>query len=102
MKAVKLKNGVVTGIILNEACSAGCGSFIETYSKSLDISVEKIAEYAFRSSSPSKLGSRCTVFMNSSIITEQKKGKTVEDILAGICRSIIEKCVYKSYPDFQF
>lgn len=95
MKAINLNKGVVTGIVLNEACSAGCGSFVETYGKSLNVPVEKIAEYAFRSSSPSKLGSRCTVFMNSSIITEQKNGKTTEDILAGISRSIIENVFTK-------
>ncbi len=95
MKAINLNKGVVTGIVLNEACSAGCGSFVETYAKSLNVPVEKIAEYAFKSSSPSRLGSRCTVFMNSSIITEQKNGKTTEDILAGISRSIIENVFTK-------
>ncbi len=95
MKAINLNKGVVTGIVLNEACSAGCGSFVETYARSLNVSVEKIAEYAFRSTSPSRLGSRCTVFMNSSIITEQKNGKTTEDILAGISRSIIENVFTK-------
>ena len=95
MKAINLNRGVVTGIVLNEACSAGCGSFVETYAKSLNVPVERIAEYAFRSTSPSKLGSRCTVFMNSSIITEQKNGKTTEDILAGISRSIIENVFTK-------
>lgn len=95
MKAIKIDNGIITEIILNEACSAGCGSFIETYSKSLKIPVEKISEMAFNSKSPSRLGSRCTVFMNSSIITEQKNGKTTEDIIAGICRSIIENVFTK-------
>ena len=95
MKAINLNKGVVTGIVLNEACSAGCGSFVETYARSLNVPVEKIADYAFRSTSPSKLGSRCTVFMNSSIITEQKNGKKTEDILAGISRSIIENVFTK-------
>ncbi len=95
MKAIYIKNGVVTGIILNEACSAGCGSFIETYAKSLNVPVGNIAEMAFHSENPSKLGSRCTVFMNSSIITEQKSGKTIEDIMAGLCRSIIENVFTK-------
>ncbi len=95
MKAISLKKGVVTGIVLNEACSAGCGSFVETYAKSLSVPVEKISEYAFRSTNPSRLGSRCTVFMNSSIITEQKNGKTTADILAGISRSIIENVFTK-------
>ncbi|MCL2792562.1 MAG: acyl-CoA dehydratase activase [Spirochaetaceae bacterium] len=95
MKAINLRKGIVTGIVLNEACSAGCGSFVETYAKSLGISVDKIADLAFRSKHPSLLGSRCTVFMNSSIITEQKNGKRTEDILAGISRSIIENVFTK-------
>jgi predicted CoA-substrate-specific enzyme activase len=95
MKAISVASGVVTGIILNEACSSGCGSFIETYSRSLGIKMEQIAEMAFRSKNPSKLGSRCTVFMNSSIITEQRDGKKPEDIIAGICRSIIDNVFTK-------
>ena len=95
MKAISVADGVVTSIVLNEACSAGCGSFIETYSRSLGIPVEKIAELSFASQDPSKLGSRCTVFMNSSIITEQKNGKKSEDIMAGVCRSIVENIFTK-------
>ena len=95
MKAISLQDGIITGIVMNEACSAGCGSFIETYSKSLGIPVTDIAELAFKSETPSKLGSRCTVFMNSSIVTEQKNGKTINDILAGICKSIIENVFTK-------
>jgi len=95
MKAISVQDGVVNGIILNEACSSGCGSFIETYARSLGMPMEQIAEMAFRSKSPSKLGSRCTVFMNSSIITEQRDGKKPEDIIAGICRSIIDNVFTK-------
>lgn len=95
MKAISVADGVVTSIVLNEACSAGCGSFIETYSRSLGIPVDRIAELAFASVEPSKLGSRCTVFMNSSIITEQKNGKRTEDIMAGVCRSIVENIFTK-------
>lgn len=95
MKAISIKSGIVTGIVLNEACSAGCGSFIETYAKSLKIPVDKIEELAFQSKNPSKLGSRCTVFMNSSIVTEQRNGKTTEDIMAGLSRSIIENVFTK-------
>jgi len=95
MKAIQIRDGVVTGIQLNEACSAGCGSFIETYSRSLGVPVENIATQAFESQHPSKLGSRCTVFMNSSIITEQKIGKQTSDIFAGVCRSIIENVFTK-------
>jgi len=95
MKAISVQDGVVTGIILNEACSSGCGSFIETYARSLGMPMDQIAELAFRSKAPSKLGSRCTVFMNSSIITEQRDGKKPEDIIAGICRSIIDNVFTK-------
>ncbi|MDR1180237.1 MAG: acyl-CoA dehydratase activase [Spirochaetales bacterium] len=95
MKAISLQGGIVTGITLNEACSAGCGSFLETYAASLGVPVDQIANMAFQSQNPSRLGSRCTVFMNSSIITEQKNGKTLDDILAGLCRSIIENVFTK-------
>ncbi len=95
MKAISLAGGIVTGIVLNEACSAGCGSFIETYANSLEIPVQEIAEKAFSSEAPAKLGSRCTIFMNSSIITEQKNGKSPDDIMAGLCKSIIENVFTK-------
>ncbi|THB67617.1 MAG: activase [Spirochaetaceae bacterium] len=95
MKAIQLNGGIVTGIVLNEACSAGCGSFVESYARSLQIPVAEVASRAFEARQPSVLGSRCTVFMNSSIITEQKNGKTTEDILAGICRSIVENVFTK-------
>ena len=95
MKAISLRGGIVTAIVLNEACSAGCGSFLETYARSLQIPLEDIAPLAFESTSPSRLGSRCTVFMNSSIVTEQRSGKTPADIMAGLCRSIIENVFTK-------
>ncbi len=95
MKAIFVHNGIPTNFLLNEACSAGCGSFLENYSKSLNIPVADIAELAFGSKEPSKLGSRCTVFMNSSIITEQKNGKTVSDIMGGLCRSVVENALTK-------
>ncbi len=95
MKAIYVQNGIITGITLNEACSAGCGSFLETYAASLGVPVHQIASLAFKSKHPSRLGSRCTVFMNSSIITEQKNGKSLEDILAGLCKSIIENVFTK-------
>ncbi|MDR1626063.1 MAG: acyl-CoA dehydratase activase, partial [Spirochaetia bacterium] len=95
MKAISIQGGIVTAITLNEACSAGCGSFLETYAASLGVPVDQIATMAFQSQNPSRLGSRCTVFMNSSIITEQKNGKTLDDILAGLCRSIIENVFTK-------
>jgi predicted CoA-substrate-specific enzyme activase len=95
MKAIFINNGIITNIALNEACSAGCGSFIEAYSKSLNVASQDIAKLAFEAKNPSVLGSRCTVFMNSSIITEQKSGRTVGDILAGLCRSIVENLFTK-------
>ena len=95
MKAIHVANGIVTGITLNEACSAGCGSFVETFANSMDIGVNQIAPLAFDSVSPSRLGSRCTVFMNSSVITEQKNGKSASDIMAGVTRSIIENVFTK-------
>ncbi len=95
MKAIWLEDGIITNIMLNEACSSGCGSFLENFAASLQIPVSKIAEAAFRSASPAKLGSRCTVFMNSTIINEQRDGKEPDDIMAGLCRSIIENVFTK-------
>ena len=89
MKAIFVSHGIITGITLNEACSSGCGAFIETFAASLGVPVEEIASRAFRSTSPSDLGSRCTVFMRSRVVTEMKDGKSVDDVLAGLCRSII-------------
>ena len=91
MKAIWLKDGVVTNIMLNEACSSGCGSFLENFASTLGMPVDQVAEAAFRSSSPAELGSRCTVFMNSTIINEQRNGKQPDDLMAGLCRSI--RCV---------
>jgi predicted CoA-substrate-specific enzyme activase len=95
MKAIWLDHGVITNIVVNEACSSGCGSFLENFAASLHIPVEQIAQAAFSSEHPAELGSRCTVFMNSSIITEQKNGKSPHDIMAGLCRSIIENVFTK-------
>ncbi len=95
MKAIWLDHGVITDVVVNEACSSGCGSFLETFARTLGIPVEKIAEAAFRSDAPARLGSRCTVFMTSSIVTEQRNGKTPDDIMAGLCRSIIENVFTK-------
>ena len=90
VKAVVLDRDIVTNITLNEACSSGCGSFLENFAVSLGIPADQIADAAFRSQHPADLGSRCTVFMNSTIITEQKNGRSPDDIMAGLCRSIIE------------
>ena len=95
MKAIWLKDGVVTNIMLNEACSSGCGSFLENFASTLGIPVDKVADAAFRSRDPAELGSRCTVFMNSTIINEQRNGKQPDDLMAGLCRSIIENVFTK-------
>ncbi len=95
MKAIWLDHGIITNILVNEACSSGCGSFLENFASSLHIPVKEIAKAAFSSEHPASLGSRCTVFMNSSIITEQRNGKLPEDIMAGLCRSIIENVFTK-------
>ncbi|MDR0561639.1 MAG: acyl-CoA dehydratase activase [Spirochaetaceae bacterium] len=95
MKAISIANGVVTNITVNEACSSGCGSFLENFAANLGIPVENIAESAFGAKNPARLGSRCTVFMNSTIITEQKNGKQADDIMSGLCRSIIENVFTK-------
>lgn len=95
MKAITLDQGILTDIIVNEACSSGCGSFLENLAQALGIKTSHIAEAAFSAISPAQLGSRCTVFINSCIVTEQKNGKTPEDIMAGLCRSIIENVFTK-------
>lgn len=95
MKAIWVKDGVITRIMLNEACSSGCGSFLENFASTLGIPVTEIAEAAFSSKAPAHLGSRCTVFMNSTIIHEQRNGKDAKDLMAGLCRSIIENVFTK-------
>ncbi|MCD7834787.1 MAG: acyl-CoA dehydratase activase [Lachnospiraceae bacterium] len=95
MKAIWVDHGIVTNIVVNEACSSGCGSFLENFASSLHIPVKEIAKTAFASKQPAVLGSRCTVFMNSSIVTEQRNGKQSGDIMAGLCRSIIENVFTK-------
>ena len=95
MKAIWIDHGIITNIVVNEACSSGCGSFLENFAATLGIPVKKIAETAFASENPAVLGSRCTVFMNSSIVTEQRNGKDPGDIMAGLCRSIIENVFTK-------
>ena len=95
MKAIWIDKGVITHITLNEACSSGCGSFLENFADTLHTPVQQIADAAFRSASPARLGSRCTVFMTSSIVNEQRNGKSPDDIMAGLCRSIIENVFTK-------
>lgn len=95
MKAIWIDQGIITNIVVNEACSSGCGSFLENFAATLNIPITEVATKAFSSKNPAVLGSRCTVFMNSSIITEQRNGKLPEDIMAGLCRSIIENVFTK-------
>lgn len=95
MKSLKIHNGVIDSIMLNEACSSGCGSFIETFAKSLNMSVEDFASAGLKSQSPVDLGTRCTVFMNSRVKQAQKEGATVSDIASGISTSVIKNALFK-------
>lgn len=95
MKCLKIRNGVIDSIMLNEACSSGCGSFIETFAHSLNMSVIDFAKEALTSEKPVDLGSRCTVFMNSRVKQAQKEGATVGDISAGLSYSVIKNALLK-------
>ena len=95
MKYIKLKKGAIDNIMLNEACSSGCGSFIETFAKSLNLSIEEFVKAALESRRPVDLGSRCTVFMNSKIKQAQKEGYSVGDISAGLSYSVIKNAIQK-------
>ena len=95
MKCFKIRGGAVDSIMLNEACSSGCGSFIETFAKALDYSIADFAKIGLFSPRPVNLGSRCTVFMNSSVKQAQKDGAGVDDISAGLSISIVKNAVYK-------
>ncbi|MBP2100241.1 2-hydroxyacyl-CoA dehydratase [Enterococcus rivorum] len=95
MKAMTIKDGVLSSIQLNEACSSGCGSFIETFAKSLNYNVKEFAIEALSSTGPVDLGSRCTVFMNSKVKQVQKEGASVGDISAGLSYSVIKNAIYK-------
>ena len=95
MKCLKIKNNVIDSILLNEACSAGCGSFIQTFANSLSMSVEEFAKCGRYSKSPVDLGTRCTVFMNSKIKQAQKEGAGVEDISSGLAYSVVKNALFK-------
>lgn len=95
MKCFKIRNGAVDSMMLNEACSSGCGSFIETFAKALDYDIADFARIGIMDDSPVSLGSRCTVFMNSSVKQAQKEGATVESISAGLSMSIVKNAIYK-------
>ena len=95
MKCIKIKNQTVDSVQLNEACSSGCGSFIETFAKSLNYSVQDFAKEALFAQHPIDLGTRCTVFMNSKVKQAQKEGAEVSDISAGLAYSVIKNALYK-------
>ena len=95
MKCIKIKDHSVDNVLLNEACSSGCGSFIETFAKSLNYSVQDFASEALFAENPIDLGTRCTVFMNSNVKQAQKEGATVADISAGLAYSVIKNALYK-------
>ncbi len=95
MKCLKIKEGVIDSILLNEACSSGCGSFLDTFAHSLDMEIEEFAQEALKAQKPVDLGSRCTVFMNSRVKQAQKEGATVADISAGLSYSVIKNALFK-------
>ena len=95
MKCFKIRNGAVDSIMLNEACSSGCGSFIETFAKALGYTIADFAKLGLFAQKPVNLGSRCTVFMNSSVKQAQKDGASVEEISAGLSISIVKNAIYK-------
>ncbi len=95
MKCIRIKDGTVDSVQLNEACSSGCGSFIETFAKSLNYEVEAFAKEALFAENPTDLGTRCTVFMNSKVKQAQKEGASVADISAGLAYSVIKNALFK-------
>lgn len=95
MKCIKIRNQTVDSVQLNEACSSGCGSFIETFAKSLNYSVQDFARAALFAKHPIDLGTRCTVFMNSKVKQAQKEGAEVSDISAGLAYSVIKNALFK-------
>ena len=95
MKCMKIKDNAIYNIMLNEACSSGCGSFLETYAKSVNLDTKAFAKEALFSKHPVDLGTRCTVFMNSKVKQAQKEGATIGDISAGLSYSVIKNALYK-------
>ena len=95
MKCMKIRNGVIDSIMLNEACSSGCGSFIQTFAQTLGLTTPEFAEAALSSTKPVDLGTRCTVFMNSKVKQAQKEGASVGDISAGLSYSVVRNALYK-------
>jgi len=95
MKYLAITDGVIDSIAVNEACSSGCGSFLQTFAMSMGLSIEEFTQKALASTHPVDLGSRCTVFMNSSVKQAQKEGASIEDIAAGLCYSVVRNALYK-------
>lgn len=95
MKCFRIKDQSIDDILLNEACSSGCGSFIETFAKSMGYDINQFAQMGLAGKQPVDLGTRCTVFMNSSVKQAQKNGATMEDIAAGLCTSVVKNALYK-------
>lgn len=95
IKCFKIRNNVIDNVFLNEACSSGCGSFLQTFAVALNYSIEDFAKLGIFASKPVDLGSRCTVFMNSSVKQAQKDGATIEDISAGLSSSVVKNAIYK-------
>ncbi|MDY0235008.1 MAG: acyl-CoA dehydratase activase-related protein [Gudongella sp.] len=95
IKCFKIKDGVIDSIFLNEACSSGCGSFLQTFAEALGYGIDEFAKLGISSSQPVDLGSRCTVFMNSSVKQAQKDGASIADISAGLSISVIKNAIYK-------
>ena len=95
MKYLAISNGVIDSIAVNEACSSGCGSFLQTFAQSMGLTIEEFTQAALNSTHPVDLGSRCTVFMNSSVKQAQKEGASIEDIAAGLCYSVVRNALYK-------
>lgn len=95
MKCFYIKNETIDAIMLNEACSSGCGSFIETFAKSMGYDIQTFSKLGLDSKHPVELGSRCTVFMNSSVKEAQKEGASIQDISAGLSMSVVKNAIYK-------
>lgn len=95
MKYMAVTDGVIDSIAVNEACSSGCGSFLQTFATSMGLTIEEFTAKALASTHPVDLGSRCTVFMNSSVKQAQKEGASMEDIAAGLCYSVVRNALYK-------
>ena len=95
IKCFKIKNGAIDSIMLNEACSSGCGSFIQTFARAMGMEIDKFSQEGLFAKRPVELGSRCTVFMNSAVKQAQKEGASVQDISAGLSSSIVKNAIYK-------